>query len=90
LNRYIFDRFCTEVWYYCLLPYLHGGETNAFRCLAQLDLAEEVSECYELQEFLVRNAIKTAARDILFPEQFRPRVNKKLYRQEQARQKRMR
>ncbi len=65
--RELYKRFSTEIWSACL----GAGGYNADRgpwglgCLSNLDLSNQVYDQKTLQEFLVRNALKQAAKDIL-------------------------
>jgi hypothetical protein len=61
----LYNRYGDEIWGACLAGLDEHRERNALACLAGLDCADEVHTPELFEEFLVRNALKTAARQIL-------------------------
>lgn len=65
--RELYRRFGMEIWSACL----GAGGYNPHRgpwglhCLSNLDLSNQVYDQKTLEEFLVRNALKKAAKDVL-------------------------
>jgi len=60
-------RYGTEIWSCCLGAGGHDPDkgTVGVRCLAKLDLALQVHNQKTFEEFLVRNALKWAAQQII-------------------------
>lgn len=65
--RELYRRFSSEIWSACLGAGGYSAEEGPWglRCLSDLDLSNQVYDQKTLEEFLVRNALKRAAKDVL-------------------------
>jgi hypothetical protein len=63
--RSLYIRYCGDIWSACLASYEKGRDSSCFSCLSRLDFANQVFEPEQFEEFMVRNALKHVARQIL-------------------------
>lgn len=63
----LMNRYGTEIWHCCLGAGGYDPDEGrvGIRCLSKLDLACQVHDQKSLEEFLVRNALKRAAQQII-------------------------
>ncbi|MEN3331748.1 MAG: hypothetical protein V7641_1113 [Blastocatellia bacterium] len=63
--KMLYRRYGGDIWHACLAGFDASQDKTVFSCFARLDLAEQVNSPKVFEEFLFRNALKTAARKIL-------------------------
>jgi hypothetical protein len=63
----LYKRFSSDIWSGCLGAGGYSAEKGPWGllCLSSLDLSNQVYDQKTLEEFLLRNALKRAARDVL-------------------------
>jgi hypothetical protein len=73
----LYKRFSIEIWSACLGAGGYDAENGpcGLSCLAKLELSHQVHDQKTFEEFLVRNALKRAARDILEEQKGRIQSN---------------
>lgn len=64
-TKRLYRRYGGDIWHACLAALNEDRDSNVFSCLSRLELANQVSSPISFEEFLVRNAMKCAARQIL-------------------------
>jgi hypothetical protein len=60
----LYRRYGKDIWHACMADYDGEKDSTIFSCFARLELAEQVDSPSAFEEFLVRNALKRAARQI--------------------------
>ena len=70
----LYSRCGGDIWSACLATYERGRDSSAFSCFSRLDLANQIFGPKQFEEFMLRNALKHAARQTLTACSGRSRV----------------
>jgi hypothetical protein len=64
-TKKLYRRYGGDIWHVCLGVYDNSKDENFIYALSRLELATQVDGPYLFEEFLLRNAMKRAANQIL-------------------------